>query len=169
MACNIISHLPDQCAPGQGGISRFLIATHTSSVAVTETNGLISAITPSGSFYTYYCLENSSNITPVATIDRSLNVRNFKDTITMRFADTTVNVRNALEVLSKTKVWIIPEFNDGTYRLYGQYNGCICTGMAGSAGPSADDGHYVEISFEMREPEPAPFVSGSLIAGLIHA
>ncbi len=93
----------------------------------------------------------------------------YQQTVTLVIPRREQAKRNKIALLAagQKKLAIIVQDSNSLYWLFGQAEGCIMTGLDGSSGVAKTDANGYTITFTAEEPDQAPEVLDSIIAGLI--
>lgn len=168
MACLLTRGFEKDCRDSVGGIKTVYIANWSQIDDTTEVDGEVTAITLAAGayFHEYQLRRQTSSFTE--------NYEGSEENGTL-FHEQEVNViltrleaakRNEMYLMGKGDVVIIAQDNNNNYLLFGLENGLTLGGSA-SSGTSFGDLSGYELTFSGQEKEPARFVSGSIIDGLL--
>jgi hypothetical protein len=166
--CALTSDYTFGCGQGAGGVKTFWIIEADNVSGVTESSGNLTAITKvSGKvFRRYQLVLETSHTEETITGNRQNGTLFFAQSVAMIINKQQLAVRNELLLMSRRQVMIVAEDNNGTYRLYGRYNGLTPTGGNVTSGTAWGDRNGYEITFTGNEEELAPFVDTSVISTL---
>ena len=167
MPCDITSGFQLGCRDNTGGIKAIYILSG-SITRITGSQGLITGITGSGTFYQFQLFRQTSNYSEelVATPENGTIVYN--QTCNAVFFKMQTSVRNQVRVLAQNpSLEIIIETQNGSedgaarWFLMGQVNGAQLLSGTSQTGTAFSDLNGYNLVFSGNEPNPASEVSGS--------
>ena len=167
MACDITSGFQLGCRDNTGGLKAIYILSGSID-SITGTQGLITGITGSGTFYQFQLFRQTSNYSEelVATPENGTIVYN--QTCNAVFFKMQTATRNQVRVLAQNpNLRIVIETQNGSedgdarWFLMGQVNGAQLLSGTGQTGTAFSDLNGYNLVFSGNEPNPASEVSGS--------
>lgn len=169
MACALTSGYTLDCRESVGGIIELYFIEAGNVTTITEASGVVTGITKaSGKVFRKYEQEQD-----VAFFVENLNsnVQNgtifYQQELTLVINKMATAVRNELLLLNKNRLIGIAKDANGSYWLLGKTRFLRSTaGNSGSGTASADRNGYT-FTYTALEPELAPSVDSSIIAGLL--
>jgi hypothetical protein len=167
MACDITSGFQLGCRDNTGGIKNIYILSGSIS-NISGTQGLITGISGSGTFYQFQLFRQTSNYSEelVATPENGTIVYN--QTANAVFFKMQTSTRNQIRVLAQNpNLKIIIETQNGSedgdarWFLMGQINGAQLLSGTAQTGTAFSDLNGYNLVFSGNEPNPASEISGS--------
>ena len=167
MACDITSGFQLGCRDNTGGLKAIYILSGSID-SISGSQGLITAISGSGTFYQFQLFRQTSDYSEelVATPENGTIVYN--QTINAVFFKMQTATRNQVRVLAQNpNLRIIIETQNGSedgaarWFLMGQVNGAQLLSGTGQTGTAFSDLNGYNLAFSGNEPNPASEVSGS--------
>jgi hypothetical protein len=167
MACDITSGFQLGCRDNTGGLKAIYILSGSID-SITGSQGLITSITGTGSFYQFQLFRQTSNYSEelVATPENGTIVYN--QTCNAVFFKMQTATRNQVRVLAQNpNLAIVIETQNGSetgnarWWLMGQVNGAQLLSGTGQTGTAFSDLNGYNLVFSGNEPNPASEVSGS--------
>jgi len=167
MACDITSGFQLGCRDNTGGLKAIYILSGSID-SITGSQGLITSITGTGSFYEFQLFRQTSNYSEelVATPENGTIVYN--QTCNAVFFKMQTATRNQVRVLAQNpNLAIVIETQNGSetgnarWWLMGQVNGAQLLSGTGQTGTAFSDLNGYNLVFSGNEPNPASEVSGS--------
>ena len=150
MACSAItSGVLDLCNDNTGGIEKVFIANGPVE-SITETSGLISAITVGGSaltpsdFFVFEVPRQTSSLTETTNVSQENGTLFFDQQLTMVFNKLTADTRNQMLLMAQaTSMVIVAKDGNGKYWSVGiEKGGFMVSGSATSGTAYADRSGY---------------------------
>lgn len=168
MTCILTQGFAKDCRDSIGGLKTVYVANLQSIDSITEANGEVTAITMDGgaNFYKYELRRNTSTFTEEIETDDANGTAFFGQELTIQLTKLEAAKRNEILLLAHADVVAIVEDRNGKHWFAGKTNGLTLGGSATTGTAMADTNGY-ELTFTGEEAEPAPEVSGSIIAGLL--
>lgn len=167
--CDITSGFTLGCRDSSGGIKNLYILSGSVDTVDTASEGLINALSGSGTFYKFELFRQTSNYTETITSTPENGTVFFEQSVESVFFKLQSSTRNQMKVLAQNpNLKIIVETNNGSvdgvgrYFYLGQQNGLQLTGGTGATGTAFGDLNGYTLTFVGQEPEPASEISGSL-------
>jgi len=169
MACDITSGFTLACRDNSGGIKNVYILSGSISTITEASDGLISAISGSGTFYKFELTKNTGDITETPTPSLENGTVFYDQTLNVAFHKLQSSIRNQVKVLAQNPdLKIIVETNNGVespytgrYFLVGRYRGATLSGGAATSGTAFGDANQYALTFQGLEPEPMDEIQSS--------
>jgi hypothetical protein len=167
MSCDITSGFQLGCRDNTGGLKAFYILSGSIS-SITGSEGLITGISGSGTFYQFQLFRQTSNYSEelVATPENGTIVYN--QSLNAVFFKMQTATRNQIKVLAQNpNLKIVLETQNGStngnarWFLMGQVNGAQLLSGTGQTGTAFSDLNGYNLVFSGNEPNPASEISGS--------
>lgn len=170
--CDITSGFTLGCRDNTGGIRNLYILSGSITSLTTSSEGVISDIAGTGSFYQFELFRQTSDYSEAITSTPENGTVFYEQTVNAVFFKLQSSTRNQMRVLAKNPdITMIVETNNGSvdgvgkFVLLGQDNGLQLTGGTGATGTAFGDLNGYTLTFVGQEPEPASFVqSGSSVS-----
>ena len=169
MGCILTQSMVLDCKESVGGIKNAYFMSWADLLVVTETAGVVTAITKAvgKKFYKYELVKNSADYTE----NINANVQNgtvyYAQELKIILNKMQANTRNEILLLAKSNLVAIVEDSNGKYWLAGRTNGLDITGGSANSGTAQGDRNGYSLTFTGGEKEMAPEVTSSIIAGLL--
>lgn len=162
MACDITSGFTLACRDNSGGIRNIYILSGSISEVAEASDGLISAITGSGTFYKFELTKNTGDLTEAPTPSLENGTVFYEQTLNVAFHKLQSSIRNQVKVLAQNPdLKIIVETNNGNespytgrYFLVGRYRGATMSAGSATTGTAFGDANQYALTFQGLEPEP---------------
>ena len=162
MACDITSGFTLGCRDNSGGIKNIYILSGSISAINEVSDGLISGITGSGSFYKFELTKNTGDLTEAPTPSLENGTVFYEQTLNVAFHKLQSSIRNQVKVLAQNPdLKIIVETNNGIespytgrYFLVGRYRGATLSAGSATSGTAFGDANQYALTFQGLEPEP---------------
>lgn len=175
MACDNLTSILKSCSPGGnlGGVKAIYIAASEDVSGTTITNGIITAITMSGSakFQKFEFNKNSANYVEDSPSDLTVGSTVVTQTITLTLAKRDAAKRAAIAIATEgqrnLKV-IVLDYN-GIYWLFGYENDVNITNVTGGSGSAKTDANAYVITLVGEESIYAPTITSDVIAPIVVA
>jgi len=174
MACDITSGFELACRDNTGGIKNIFILSGSIASVTGATNGLLTDISGSGTFYKFELTKQTGDFTETITPSNENGTVFYDQVINAPFHKLQSATRNQIKVLAQNQdLKIIVETNNGNedsvgqYWLAGQINGMTLTGGSGATGLAYGDLNGYSLTFGGQEPYPACEASGSDLAAIM--
>lgn len=165
MACALTQGFNLDCRDSIGGLKEVYIIEIGNVSAVTESSGVVTAITKAAGkrFWKYSLIRETSNADEVITSNEQNGTLYYAQTVQIIANKKQASVRNEIMLLGKNNVAIVAVDNNGKGWLYGRELGLVLGGNAGTGTAWADrNGHT--LTFAGQEKELAPEVNSATIA-----
>ncbi len=170
MSCDITSGFTLGCRDNTGGIKNlYILSGSITSTAGTE--GLITAITGSGTFYKFELFRQTSNFQETINSTPENGTVFYEQSVTAVFFKLQSATRNKVKVLAQNPdLKIVVETNNGAtdgvgqFFLIGEDTGAQLVTGTGASGTAFGDLNGYTLTFTSQEPEPASEIDGFGIA-----
>jgi hypothetical protein len=169
MACDITSGFTLGCRDNSGGIKNVYILSGSISTITEASEGLISAISGSGTFYKFELTKNTGDITETPTPSLENGTVFYDQSLNVAFHKLQSSLRNQVKVLAQNPdLKIIVETNNGVetpytgrYFLVGRYRGATLSAGSATSGTAFGDANQYALTFQGLEPEPMDEIQSS--------
>jgi len=170
MACsNITAGISLDCIDSSGGIDKVFIANGAVS-GVTQTNGVVSAISVDGSpldpsdFFKFEIPQQTGAFTESPTVSKENGTLFYTQDLTLVFNKMSAEKRNQLLLIAKsTDMVVVFKDNNGKYWSVGLRKGAFMSAGTTSSGTAFGDRSGYEITLSGVEVEPAFEVEASIV------
>jgi len=171
--CDITSGFTLGCRDNVGGITNLYILSGSVDTVVTASEGVISTLSGSGSFYKYELFRQTSDYSEAITSTPENGTVFYEQTVNAVFFKLQSSTRNQIKVLAQNpNLKVIVETNNGTidgvgrYFYLGEDRGMQLLSGTGASGTAFGDLNGYNLTFTGEEPNPASEISGSLTGAL---
>lgn len=162
MACDITSGFTLGCRDNSGGIKNVYILSGSIAGITEASEGLISNISGSGTFYKFELTKNTGDITETPTPSLENGTVFYDQSLNVSFHKLQSSIRNQVKVLAQNPdLKIIVETNNGVetpytgrYFLVGRYRGATLSAGSATSGTAFGDANAYALTFQGLEPEP---------------
>ena len=162
MACDITSGFTLGCRDNSGGIKNIYILSGSVAGITEASEGLISDISGSGTFYKFELTKNTGDITETPTPSLENGTVFYDQSLNVAFHKLQSSIRNQVKVLAQNpSISIIIETNNGSespytgrYFLMGRYRGATLSAGSATSGTAFGDANQYALTFQGLEPEP---------------
>lgn len=165
MSCEITSGFTLGCRDNTGGIKNlYILSGSITNIAGTE--GLITSITGSGTFFKFELFRQTSNLTETLTVTPENGTIFYEQSVTAVFFKLQSATRNKVKVLAQNPdLKIVVETNNsaggvGEFFLIGEDTGAQLLSSAGATGTAFGDLNGYTLTFTSQEPDPASEIDG---------
>ncbi len=168
MACALTQGFVLDCREGIGGLKEVYVIEVLSVSAVTESSGVVTAITKTTGkrFWKYSLVRETSNATETITGNEQNGTIYYDQQVQIILNKRQASVRNEVMLLAKNFLMIVGVENSGKAFLYGREQGLqLLTGTAETGTAWADRNGYT-LPFAGKEKELAPEVQASVLTTL---
>lgn len=151
MACNqTLSGLANDCATSMGGIVRAYIINWDDVTGVTDSEGVINAITleAEAKFKEYYFKRNTGSFTSTLNVDAANGVNYVSTDIVLQFTRMETAKRIEIAALAVNEVALIVLDANGKYWYFGKDNPVTATAGSGQTGTAVGDGNFYQITLQ---------------------
>jgi len=170
MACsNLTAGLTLDCNDSNGGIDKIFIANGPVQ-SITETAGLVSAITVGGSaltpsdFFEFEVPRQTSSFTETITASQENGTVTYDQQLTMIFNKLDADKRNQILLMGEaTNMVVVFKDNNGQYFSVGLERGAYMVSGTSTSGVAYADRNGYEIIIGGMEAAPAYEVTGSIV------
>lgn len=174
MACDITSGFELACRDNVGGIKNIYILSGSISSVTGEANGLLTAVTGTGTFYKFELAKQTGDFTETINPSVENGTVFYEQVVNAPFHKLQSATRNQIKVLAQNQeLKIVVETNNGgddsvgVFFLVGQRNGMALSGGTGATGTAYGDLQGYSLTFTGQEPYPACEVSGSSLGDVL--
>jgi hypothetical protein len=174
MACDITSGFELACRDNVGGIKNIYILSGSISSVDGASNGLLTGISGSGTFYKFELTRQTGDYTETITPSLENGTVFYEQVINAPFHKLQSATRNQVKVLAQNPdLKIVVETNNGAedsvgkFFYAGQSNGLSLSGGTGASGTAFGDLNGYSLTFTGQEPSPACEVSGSSLSNIL--
>jgi hypothetical protein len=169
--CDIVSGFTLGCRDNTGGLKNIYILSG-SIVSTSGTEGLISVISGSGTFYKFELSRQTGDFTETINTSVENGTVFYEQTVNAPFHKLQSSTRNQVKTLARNPdILMIVETNNsegGTvFFLLGESRGLSLSGGQAQTGTAFGDLQGYTLTFVGQEPEPASALSGSSLAGVL--
>jgi len=162
MSCDITSGFTLGCRDNSGGIKNIYILSGSVAGITEVSDGLISDISGSGTFYKFELTKNTGDLTEAPTPSLENGTVFYETTLNVAFHKLQSSIRNQVKVLAQNPdLKIIVETNNGIespytgrYFLVGRYRGATLSAGSATSGTAFGDANQYALTFQGLEPEP---------------
>jgi hypothetical protein len=168
MPCNLTAGFTlDACKDLHGGAKSLRITELANVSSITETAGVITAITmvATKKFYNFIFKKEVINFKETENVDEENDTAEYVIEVTAKKNALTTTTRNTLLLLAQNTLCIIAEDNNGKYWLLGEKYGLTKSGSRESGTKFADFNGSM-LTFKGKEIAPFKEVDSSIIAAL---
>lgn len=169
MPCALTTGYNLDCRLNYGGVKDIYVIEFENVTAVTETAGVISAITKAATktFKKYNLIAHTAEADEAYTGNREMGTLSNKQTIKFPINKMTTAVRNELFLLAQNRLIFVFVDENGTGWMYGRDYGLMLTASANKTGKVLADRNGYELTFEGDEKNLAYEVSSTAIGTLL--
>lgn len=162
MACDISSGFELACRDNSGGIRNVYILSGSIGSITEASEGLISAISGSGTYFKFELTKNTGDLTETPTPSLENGTVFYEQTLNISLHKLQASIRNNVKVLAQNPdLSIIVETNNGNetpytgrFFLLGRYRGVTLSGGTAATGTAFGDSNAYALTFQGLEPEP---------------
>ena len=172
--CDITSGFTLGCRSNSGGIKNLYILSGSVDTITDVSEGLISAMSGSGTFYKFELFRQTSDYTETITSTPENGTIFYEQSVNAIFFKLQSATRNQMKVLAENpNLKVIVETNNGAtdgigkFFYLGEENGLQLTGGTGATGTAFGDLNGYSLNFVGQEPVPASEVSGSDLTAVL--
>ena len=166
--CDITSGFTLGCRDNTGGIANLYILSGSVDSVTDASEGLISELSGSGTFYKFELFRQTSDFTEAITSTPENGTVFYEQTLNAVFFKLQSSTRNQVKVLAQNpNLKVIVETNNGTVDGVGRYwylgeERCMqLLSGTGATGTAFGDLNGYTLTFTGQEPNPASEISGS--------
>jgi len=154
--CELIGGYAIQCDEAVGGIDAVYFTEFENVTIVTDASGAVSAITKA-SGKRFWKFEVPTRSTANAQSNPIKSVENgtlyFDQVLDFPINKRDATTRNIIMTLAKNRLVAVTLDKDGTYRMYGRFNGLFMGESKGQTGAGAGDANGYTLNFTGQERE----------------
>ena len=168
MACDITSGFTLGCRDNTGGVKNIYILSGSVTSVTDASEGLISEISGSGTFYKFELFRQTSDFTETITATPENGTIVYDQSLNAVFFKLQSSTRNQVKVLAQNpNIKMVVETNNGSddgvgkFFYLGQENGVQLLSGTGATGVNFADRNGYTLTFSGQEPFPASEISGS--------
>ena len=165
MSCNLTSGRTVPCRNKSGSIKTVYFADFGSLGTITESAGLISAISGTPTFYEY-AVRGQSNLDSVVTSSRDNGTTFYTQTLTLQLQYYDRATSEQIKLLAVGRPHVVVVDADDNYVVVGKVNGSELTTGNFTVGANMGDFNGFNLTFEALETEPPTFITGSVVTAL---
>jgi hypothetical protein len=169
--CDIVSGFTLGCRDNTGGLKNIYILS--GSIGSTSgTEGLISVISGSGTFYKFELSRQTGDFTETINTSVENGTVFYEQTVNAPFHKLQSSTRNQVKTLARNpEITMVVETNNsegGTvFFLLGESRGLALNGGQAQTGTAFGDLQGYTLTFVGQEPDPASALSGSSLVGVL--
>jgi hypothetical protein len=169
--CDIVSGFTLGCRDNTGGLKNIYILSGSIS-STSGTEGLISVISGSGTFYKFELSRQTGDFTETINTSVENGTVFYEQTVNAPFHKLQSTTRNQVKTLARNpEITMVVETNNsegGTvFFLLGESRGLSLSGGQAQTGTAFGDLQGYTLTFTGQEPEPASALSGSSLVGVL--
>jgi len=155
MPCALTQSYLLDCRDSYGGVKDIYIMEFDNATAITETAGVVTAITKVSTkvFRKYALIAHTAEGSDALTASREMGTISNKQTVSFPINKMTTAVRNEILLLAKNRLLIVCTDENGTAWLYGKGYGLTLASANAKTGKALADRNGYELSFEGEEKE----------------
>lgn len=163
-SCQLQSGYSIPCRDSVGGIKAFYILSGSVTSIAEASEGLISGISGSGTFFKIEQQKENGSLTETVNADLSAGSVFYQDDAEIVIQKLQASIRNQVAVLSKnTSLKVVAETQNGLdsgdgysgrFFYIGRYNGCALSAGTGTTGAAFADSSGYNITLTAMEPKP---------------
>jgi hypothetical protein len=166
MSCDITSGFTLGCRDNTGGVKSIYILSGSVTNVVDASEGLISTISGSGTFYNFELFRQTSDFTEEVAVTPENGTVVYNQTMNAVFFKLQTSTRNQIKVLAQNPdIKMIVETNNFTntsrYLYVGEEYGVQLLTGTGGTGTAFSDRNGYALTFTGVEPNPSSFISAS--------
>jgi hypothetical protein len=166
MSCDITSGFTLGCRDNTGGVKSIYILSGSVTSVTDASEGLISLISGSGTFYNFELFRQTSDFTEEVAVTPENGTVVYNQTMNAVFFKLQTSTRNQIKVLAQNPdIKMIVETNNFTntsrYLYVGEEYGVQLLTGTGGTGTAFSDRNGYALTFTGVEPNPSSFISAS--------
>jgi len=166
MSCDITSGFTLGCRDNTGGVKSIYILSGSVTSVTDASEGLISVISGSGTFYNFELFRQTSDFTEEVAVTPENGTVVYNQTMNAVFFKLQTSTRNQIKVLAQNPdIKMIVETNNFTntsrYLYVGEEYGVQLLTGTGGTGTAFSDRNGYALTFTGVEPNPSSFISAS--------
>lgn len=168
MSCNLTSGRIVPCKNKSGSVKTIYFADYGTMGTITESGGLISALSGTPAFF-QFDVRGTSNLDSVVTSSRENGTTFYTQTLTLQLQYYDRATSEQIKLLAVGRPHVVVVDADDNYLMVGKVNGAELTSGNFTVGANMGDFNGFNLTFEALETEPPTFVTGSVITALASA
>jgi hypothetical protein len=171
MPCILTQGLNLDCRSNFGGVKEVYVMEFENATAITETAGVITAITKATGkkFWKYNLIAHTGEGEETNAINRENGTSSNKQMVKFPINKMTTSVRNELLLLAQNRLLIVVVDENGSPWLYGRNYGMMMESWAAKTGRVLGDRNGYELAFSSEEKDMACALDNSTFTALTTA
>lgn len=168
MACQLTQGYNLDCRLNYGGVSKVFIMEYDNASAITESAGVVTAITKVATklFREYKLVAHTGEADEAGTLSRENGTSMVKQSVKFPVNKMTTSVRNEILLLAQNRLLIVVLDENGTAWLYGKDYGMMLDSFAAKTGKALGDRNGYELAFSSDEKNMACALDGTTLTSL---
>lgn len=159
MACSLtLAGRGVACKDALGGVKRAYIANWTDGIWEDIAAGEVAGSTAAITFYTYDMTKGSGSLTQTITSDIAAGTIFYDQALSLTFAKMAAADITELQNISKGRMAVMVEDNNGNWFVLGHKHGVEVSGGTVQTGTAVGDQNGFTLEFNAQEVSPAPFL-----------
>ena len=160
MACSLtLAGRGVACKDALGGVKRAYIAAWADGIWEDIVSGEVAGSTAAITFYTYYMTKGSGSLTQTITSDIAAGTIFYDQALSLTFAKMATADITELQNISKGRMAVMVEDNNGNWFVLGHKHGVEVSGGTVQTGTAVGDQNGFTLEFNAQEVAPAPFLT----------
>ena len=168
MSCNLTSGWIVPCKNKSGSVKTIYFADYGTMGTITESGGLISALSGTPSFF-QFDVRGTSNLDSVVTSSRENGTTFYTQTLTLQLQYYDRATSEQIKLLAVGRPHVVVVDADDNYLMVGKVNGAELTTGNFTVGANMGDFNGFNLTFEALETQPPTFITGSVVTALASA
>ena len=168
MSCNLTSGRIVPCKNKSGSVKTIYFADYGTMGTITESGGLISALSGTPSFF-QFDVRGTSNLDSVVTSSRENGTTFYTQTLTLQLQYYDRATSEQIKLLAVGRPHVVVVDADDNYLMVGNVNGAELTTGNFTVGANMGDFNGFNLTFEALETQPPTFITGSVVTALASA
>lgn len=164
MPCALTQGYVIDCKDSLGGISEVYFMAWNDLASVTETAGVITALTKDAGkkFWKYQLVKSTAGFTDTGNGSIENGTLFYQQELTIVLNKLATNTRNEILLLAKNLLVAVVKDNNGVYWMLGKTRGLDVTSNVGSSGVAEGDRNGYSLTFTGKEKEMATEVASAV-------
>lgn len=165
MACILTSGRTEPCADSLSGLKAIYLANFIEdsfTVAATEATAINAALTE---VFKYELIADGNTFVQTPTQDRNTGTTTYEKVLSVVLKKQTQASANELSIVMKSRLVVIIEGRDGSFKIQGIEDGTYQTGDFQSGGAKSDFNGY-NLTFTSTETQPSAYLDAATITAL---
>lgn len=159
MACTLtLAGRGIACKDALGGVKRIYIAEWSDGIWEDIASGEVAGATAAITFYTYDMTKGSGSLTQTVTSDIAAGTIFYDQAVSVTFAKLEAADITELQNVSKGRMAVMVEDNNGNWFVVGHKHGVEVSGGSVQTGTAVGDQNGFTLEFNAQEVAPAPFL-----------